>query len=119
MRVPFPGAFQWRSRITYRPAAWSLWTKATTARRYVAPRYCGFTEDSPSQHASFSGTRTTLIRQDFIAAIAAASVGPSFRPHPCAHAYSKLERLTPRRRIVCPLPLTKWLPLTLIESAAL
>jgi hypothetical protein len=34
----------------------------------------------PSQQVSFSGTRTELIRQRFIAAIEAASIGPSKNP---------------------------------------
>src|SRR5262249_60122717 len=71
-----------------------------------------FQSDRPSQPASFSGSRTVLIRQAFIAAIASPSVGPTHIPQPCAHAYSKLERLTPRRRTVRPLPSTNRLPRT-------
>src|SRR5205823_2261199 len=91
-------------------------TYATTARRYGPPWYCGFTLGRPSQQASFSGSRTVLIRQAFIAAIASRSVGPTHIAQPCAHAYSKLERLTPSRRTVPPLPSTSRLPTTEIAG---
>src|SRR6185437_5247675 len=64
----------------------------------------------PSQHCSLSGTRTTLTFQPLIAAIEAASCGPSKMPQPWMQAYSVPERLTPSRRTGRPVPSTNWLP---------
>src|SRR5205823_13176266 len=71
-----------------------------------------------SQQSSFSGMRTALMCQPAIAAMDAASFGPSKRPQPWMQAYSVPERLTPSSRIVWPLPLIRWLPDTPIESGA-
>src|SRR5579864_8784985 len=69
----------------------------------------------PSQQSSLSGTRTAMMCQDAMTAMEAASLGPSKNALPSVHSYSVPERLTPRRRIGCPEPLTKWLPTMWIE----
>src|SRR5258708_6168031 len=64
----------------------------------------------PSQQSSLRGTRTALTPHEAIAAIEAASVGPSNMPQPWAHAYSLPERLTPATRNGAPAPSTIRLP---------
>src|SRR2546423_6097117 len=57
--------------------------------------------------------RTTWMFQVFIASIEAWSTGPpSHIPLPWTQANSPLERLTPSRRYVAPVEVTRWLPET-------
>src|SRR2546430_15752730 len=71
-----------------------------------------------SQQSSFIGMRTALMCQAAIAATEVASLGPSKMPQPWMQAYSVPDRLTPTNRMAWPLPLTRWLPDTPIESGA-
>src|SRR5215510_15056652 len=56
----------------------------------------------PSQHASFSGTRTALAFQAAMACTDSMLAGPSKMPRFCTHWYSVPERFTPRSCTVSP-----------------
>src|SRR5438477_8351910 len=64
----------------------------------------------PSQQSSLRGIRTASVCQPAIAAMLAASLGPSNIAFPLTHMYSVPDRETPSSRIVAPAALTRWLP---------
>ena len=68
------------------------------------------TYDSEFRHASFSGTRTAVTPQVFIALSDAWSIGPSKNPLPWTHAYSPPDRFTPCSTTWLPLELTSLFP---------
>src|SRR3954453_4814327 len=73
----------------------------------------------PSQHSSFSGTRTARTFHAFMASMAALSTGPSQTPRPCTHMNSPPDRLTPSSRYAAPVDaLTILLPETFSLGAA-
>src|SRR5947208_374281 len=71
-----------------------------------------------SQQSSFSGIRTALIFQVFIAWTEAASFGPSDMPHPWTQAYSVPMRFTPCSATFWPSELTSLFACTCRGSAA-
>src|SRR3954469_22608233 len=97
----------------------SRFTYALTLFWYVAPPAPpDGTSPVPSQHCSFSGTRTVWTFQVFIALIEAWSIGPFHMPLPWMQANSPPERLTPSSRYVAPDEVTRRLPDTCNAGAA-
>src|SRR5205823_1372264 len=86
-----PGAAQCRSRITNNPCWCSRATYWAIAVWYATPLYVACTPLMPSQQSSLSGTRTLFTCHAAMAAIDAASLGPSKMPWPWTQAYSVPE----------------------------
>src|SRR3982751_2421262 len=100
------------------PLVISRSTYVFTSLWYAVPPYAAGTSAVPSQHSSFSGTRTARIFQLRMALIEDWSIGPSQKPLPWMQANSPPERLTPCSVTVCPDRLTSLLPETLRAGAA-
>src|SRR3954451_6277058 len=100
------------------PLVISRSTYVFTSLWYAAPPYWAGTSAVPSQHSSFSGTRTERTFQARIAVIEAWSIGPFQKPLSWMQANSPPERLTPSSRTLAPPEVTSLLPDTCSAGAA-